>query len=104
MMEQKVDKWMNKQGLEEEIADTDVFNLVSIGFARPQINLYTRSFSFTSFNLDNNLLHPEAMTRDTAPFSPSSTLSGTLIQHSSSVHGENKEVALSSMSGPVTDE
>lgn len=47
MMEQKVDKWMNKQSEEEQIADTDVFNLVSIGFARPQINLYTRSFSFT---------------------------------------------------------
>lgn len=73
-MEQKVDKWMNKQSLEEGIADTDVFNLVSIGFARPQIDLYTRSFSFTSFNLGNNLLHPGAMTRDTAPFSPSSTL------------------------------
>lgn len=53
---------------------------------------------------DNNLLHPGAMTRDTAPFSPSSTLSGTLIQHSSSVHAENKDVALSSTSGPVTDE
>lgn len=47
MMEQKVDKWMNKQSQGEEIADTDVFNVVSIGFARPQIDLYTRSFSFT---------------------------------------------------------